>query len=274
VAGLRLQAISSLAVLGWTAITDLDVVIGGSIEVRHSPLTSGATWENSTSIADRLSGRETMALVPLKTGTYLVKAVDSSGTLSAAAAAVSTDAATVITYTDATTPIQEDPTFPGTKTNCGVNGSVLELTGSTLWDDIAVNIDSVTDLLDGLGGQATAGTYVFNTTVDLTTVKRVQLRSHVKITLVTAGDLIDTRTQSIDDWLDVDGSTGARGDVIVYARTTPDNPGGAPVWSAWFRCDVAEVSARGIQFKAEMSVEDKSFNIQINELRATVKEVL
>lgn len=274
VANLRLQAISSLAVLGWTAITDLDVVIGGSIEVRHSPVTSGATWENSTSIADRLSGRETMALVPLKTGTYLVKAVDSSGTSSATAAAISTDAATAVTFTDASTPLQEDPTFPGTKTNCGVNGSVLELTGSTLWDDIAVNIDSVTDMLDGLGGQATAGTYVFNTTVDLTTVKRVQLRSHVKITLVAAGDLIDTRTQSIDDWIDFDGSTGARGDVIIYARTTPDNPGGAPTWSAWFRCDVAEVSARGIQFKAELSVEDKSFNIQLNELRATVKEVL
>lgn len=273
VTGLRLQAISSLAVLGWTAIQDLDVIIGGSIEVRHSSLTTGATWENSTSIAERLSGRETMALVPLKSGTYLVKAVDSSGTVSATAASISTDAATVVTFTDASTPLQEDPTFPGTKTNCAVNVSVLELTGATLWDDIP-DVNAVTDLIDLLGGQALTGTYVFNTTVDLTTVKRVQLRSHIKITVISASDTIDLRTLNIDDWTDIDGSAGARGDVVVYARTTPDNPAGSPTWSSWFRCDVAEVSARGIQFKAELSVEDKSFNININELRATVKEVL
>jgi hypothetical protein len=269
-----IQSISSLAVLRWTQVVDLDVRIGGRIEVRHTPLTSGATWEDSTSIAEAVSGRETMALVPLKAGTYLLKSVDSSGIYSTAATSVLTDGAVAVTYTDATTPLQEDTTFPGTKTNCAVNASKLELTGTTLWDDIAVNIDSVTDLIDGLGGQSLTGTYVFATTVDLATVKRVQLRSHIKAAVINTADLIDSRTLLIEDWTDFDGSVGARGDVVVYARTTPDNPAGSPTWSSWSRCDVSEVSARGVQFKAELMVDDKTNNIQISELRAYMKEVL
>lgn len=271
--GVSIQSISSLAVLRWTQVADLDVRIGGRVEVRHSPLPSGATWENSTSIAEAVSGRETMAIVPLKAGTYLLKSVDSSGIYSTASSSVTTDGAVAVTFTDAATPLQEDSTFPGTKTNCAVNTGLLELTGAALWDDIP-DLDAVTEFIDGYGGQSLTGTYVFATTVDLTTVKRVQLRSHIKATVINTADLIDSRTLPIDEWPDFDGSVGARGDVVVYARTTPDNPAGSPTWSAWSRCDVSEVSARGIQFKAELTVEDKTNNIQISELRAYVKEVL
>lgn len=267
---LTIAAVSSLALIRWTQSPDLDVRIGGRIEIRHSPLTSGATWENSTSIAEAVPGSDTLALVPLKSGTYLLKAVDSSGLYSTSATSVGSDGATALTYTTLNT-LTEDATFPGTKTGCSVSGSVLTLSGAGLFDDIP-DFDACADL-DGFGGQALEGTYDYATTIDLTSVKKVQASGHVKASLVNVNDNIDNRTADIDDWTDFDGSTGANGDVVVWVRTTQDNPSGSPTWSSWQRCDLAELSCRGVQFKAILSVADNIFNVEVSELRAYVKEV-
>jgi predicted phage tail protein len=86
-----LQAVSSLAVLTWDQSPDLDVRIGGRIEVRHSSALSGATWANSVSLGKALAGTATVAILPLLEGTYLIRALDSSGIMSDSSS-VSTDA--------------------------------------------------------------------------------------------------------------------------------------------------------------------------------------
>ena len=80
-----------LGVLTFALHPDLDVRIGGKIRVRHSASMVGATWETSVSIGEAMSGTSTVAVLPLKEGTYLFKAEDSSGILSVAAASISTN---------------------------------------------------------------------------------------------------------------------------------------------------------------------------------------
>ena len=126
---LTLSAVSSMAVLTWDQSVDLDVRIGGKIEIRHSSLTSGATWANSVSLGSgsSLNGTATFAVLTLVEGTYLVRAVDSSG-IKSDTVSISTDAATALAYTTLTT-ITESPTFPGVKNDTVVIDSLLRLQG-------------------------------------------------------------------------------------------------------------------------------------------------
>jgi hypothetical protein len=75
--GLTLQSAGGLAVLKWQRSVDLDVKLGGNIVIRHSEATT-PDWQNSYSM-DRVGGNESIAVVPLKNGTYLVRAEDSGG---------------------------------------------------------------------------------------------------------------------------------------------------------------------------------------------------
>ena len=75
--GVTLQSAGGLAVLKWQRSVDLDVKLGGNIVIRHSEATS-PTWQNSYSM-DRVGGNESIAVVPLKNGTYLIRAEDSGG---------------------------------------------------------------------------------------------------------------------------------------------------------------------------------------------------
>ena len=73
--GVTLQSAGGLAILKWQRSVDLDVRLGGNIVIRHSEATT-PTWQNSYSM-DRVGGNESIAVVPLKNGTYLIRAEDS-----------------------------------------------------------------------------------------------------------------------------------------------------------------------------------------------------
>lgn len=75
--GVTLQSAGGLAILKWQRSVDLDVRLGGNIVIRHSEATT-PTWQNSYSM-DRVGGNESIAVVPLKNGTYLIRAEDSGG---------------------------------------------------------------------------------------------------------------------------------------------------------------------------------------------------
>lgn len=72
------------ATLSWDAITDPNVV---SLEIRHSPAVSGATWAGATFLAATDSSA-TEILVALAQGTYLIKALGVLGESVTAAVAV------------------------------------------------------------------------------------------------------------------------------------------------------------------------------------------
>ena len=101
--------------LSWTPVSNADL---SHYKVRFSSETSGASYQNAVDIVDKVSRPGNTAVVPAKTGTYFLKAVDKIGGVSAAAASfvVLVDPNNVENF-NAIQTIQEDPVFAGTRSN-------------------------------------------------------------------------------------------------------------------------------------------------------------
>ncbi|HYH68337.1 MAG TPA: hypothetical protein VD866_26830, partial [Urbifossiella sp.] len=271
VTGLTLQTVSSLAVLRWDPPAELDVRIGGRVLVRHSESVMGATWETSYSIGEPLPGASTMAVVPLKAGTYLVKAEDSSGLTSVNEATFATKNASVLSFSSLAT-VQEDGLFAGTHAGTFAEDGILKLSGAGLFDDIP-DFDSVNSL-DAYGGVRPTGTYTFASGTDLGAVGKVRVETSLDISAVNINDRVDSRYGMIDDWLDFDGTlAGGSVDVWVEARETDDDPAGTPAWGDWGRVDAADYDCRALQYRAVLTSADPAYNVNVSRLRVSIKEV-
>ena len=54
--GFAIQAITGNAHFTFDASTDLDVIVGGHLRIRHSKQLTGATWSSSVNIGQKISG--------------------------------------------------------------------------------------------------------------------------------------------------------------------------------------------------------------------------
>ncbi len=270
VTGLNLQAIGGLAWLGWDRHPELDVRVGGRFEIRHTPSISSPTWAGATSLGPALNGEATFAPVPLRAGTYFVRAVGAGGTYGADSSIQSIQA-TALAFANVTT-LTEDTGFTGTKTNVIAAGGVLKLDIEGNWDS-AASVDAIENV-DGMGLVKPSGTYTFSGGMDLAVVKPVRLSVHLLASVASFGTNWDQRVSDIDDWLSVDGAFGGEADAWVEVRSTNDNPAGTPTWSAWRRLDSAEFNARGFQFRAELRSFQPEFNIEVTQLRVAADEVI
>lgn len=270
VTGLNLQAIGGFAWLGWDRHPEIDVRVGGRFEIRHTPSVSSPTWAGSTSLGPALNGEATFAPVPLRAGTYFIRAVDAGGVYGADASIQSIQA-TALPFANVST-IQEEAAFAGAKTNVIASGGVLKLDSTTLWDSVA-SVDALADV-DGLGLISPTGTYTFAGGLDLTTVRPIRLSAHLLASVSAFGTNVDQRVSDVDDWLSIDGVFGGEADAWVEVRSTNDNPAGSPTWSAWQRLDQAEFRARAFQFRCQLRSLQPEFNIEITQLRVVADEVV
>jgi hypothetical protein len=70
----------STAIIQWDIATDLDVLIGGEVLIRHDPRDMpAAEWSTSNAIVQAAAGNQTQKQVPLLAGTYFVAFRDQSG---------------------------------------------------------------------------------------------------------------------------------------------------------------------------------------------------
>ena len=259
-ANLSVNQVGGLAVLQWDQSTDLDVRVGGRVDIRFQSVTTGADLVNSTLVDDSVPGIATSALVPLREGTYLLRFVDSSGTAQTTATSVVTTGATILAFSPSTT-VTESPTFGGTKTNLFVDDAdTLQLTSDG-------NLDAQTDFdaianFDLLGNINTSGTYEFLSNMDLSSKTRVRLTANLTVSIVNALDLIDSRSSNIDDWADFDGTAGAVANIIMSYASTDDDPSGSPSFSAFKEFTQTEEEARAFKFKASFVTDDPAYNIK------------
>jgi len=269
---MTVSAMGGLAVLRWDLATDLDVRVGGKIVFRHSTAAAAAaTWATSASVGDAVPGNHTVTVLPLRAGTYLAKAMDSSGIYSTAPAKAYTKAGTVINFSTLSTVI-EDPTFGGTHTDTVTVDSVLKLAGGGLFDS-APDVDALPDW-DSYGGVSLSGTFDFAAGIDLGSVKRTRLTKTLAVQVTNPNDDWDARSGTMDTWTDVDGVSGSEADVTVWVRETDDDPAATPTWEAWQRLDTAEFYARGFDFQARLTSTDITYNVEVSTLRVTAEEVV
>ncbi len=260
---------AGIALLNWRQTTDLDVFVGGLVKIRHTPRTTGQSWNDAIDIIPALPGSATTAQAPLISGTYMIKFIDSSGNQSENESLIVTTVPDALALNIVET-LTEHPTFSGTKTNMTLVASenAIALTSGTLIDDYDY-IDDVGNW-DFNGGISEFGSYEFPTTVDLEGVWPCSIRSVIDLESFDIGDFIDARTDLIDNWTDIDETAVDDVNAELYVRTTEDDPNGTPTWTVWKKINTAEYSARGFQFKLICSTGTPSHNLYIRELQVTI----
>jgi hypothetical protein len=251
-----LQTAGGLAILKWARSADPDVRVGGNIVIRHSKEAT-ATWADSYSM-DRVGGGEAIAVVPLKPGTYLLRAEDSGGR-AGPEVRVSTKGAQVLAFSPLGM-LQADPGFVGSKTGLKVATGTLTLATAT--------VNGVTQVT------AMEGQYGFAAGLDLGAVKRVRLRSEIGVAALAVNDRIDARTAFMDTWADFDGAAGAEIDVLFEIRETDDDPATSPNWGPWGRLDNHEIEARAVEARAFLTTKDASYTPIVTQLRLYADEVV
>jgi hypothetical protein len=243
VSNFTVKPFGGMALCKWDRTQDLDVKIGGDVEIRFSPVSS-ATWANASLIPDgENNGDASNAIVSLATGTYFAKFKDSSGNYSLNAASFVVTEALVTGWTTVFTSTQHTG-FTGTKTNCTVTAGILYL-------------DS---------GQLSAE-YLFSARLDMTT--SISRRFHARINSYSSivGDTLDARLTNMDTWASFDGSIVDDTNAVVDIAISDDDV----TYSAWMPFMVADFKCRYAKFRLRMTSGVVTHAIQVNELEVLVK---
>lgn len=268
---LTLGIIGGQALLRWDLPVDLDVQVGGWIMFRHSPNMETAMWPNTTSIAQAVVGDQTHVFLPLKAGTYFGKVYDADGRASSGATSISTKQASILAFSPVGS-IQEDPTFAGAKTNVFIFEDGLMLNTGDF--DSIENVD-LAESWDIAGGVFAAGLYKFASGIDLGSITRARVTSNFVVESVNQLDYIDSKEGNIDEWPDIDGTTEAVCDAMVYGKFTDNDPNADPTWTSFVRIDSLEMQHRALgQLECRMYTGDPSFNVWVRQLRIVAEQVV
>jgi hypothetical protein len=271
VSNLFLRADSNTATLSWTPTTDLDVKIGGFYEIRHNSLTSGAVWAQSTQVGEAVSGIANSTEVPLLVGTYLIKAVDSTGVKSANATTVVNTVTPDLFQSQVFLTRTENPSFSGTKSNMVVtDDNTLKLEADTLFDSLGL-IDEV-GLIDAAGGVDLSGTYDFANIIDTgISAQSYRLSSAFAFTTNSTSDFIDTRSGNVDDYESIDLNTYDDVEVQLQIATTNDDPSGSPTFTDFQNFRIGNYHGRAFKFRLLVTSGDVTHQVYISSLSATLE---
>ena len=226
--------------LRWTQTTSLDVKFGGQVYIRHSPRVDGSgTFANSTDLIESLSGGSTEAIVPAKSGEYVLKFRDLGGRFS------ESDTSAILTIPTlreelALPAIREQTAFSGTKTNTTVASNNLKLT------DPATNA---------------TGSYNFANVLDLGATFSLKIKSHLISTSENVSSLFDS-IPDLDARLDFDGAAAEKVNGALLVRTSTD----ASSYGSYNKFQSGTFRARAFDFKAELESTDTNENILVSEL--------
>jgi len=162
--------------LTWTPPSqqsDLDISF---YEIRYQNVTSGAQWLNSTNLVRCTRRKCDFAIVPARTGSYLIKAVDKNSNTSAEATIVTTNISDIQAYKQISTftetpdivgaQSQMDSTFPLAVKIDESGDVILTLDTVTNFDDTSGNFDSPEGDFDLGGTDNTSNPTFFNTNRD------------------------------------------------------------------------------------------------------------
>ena len=204
VTSLNIDVSSGDVTLEWEPATVIDL---SHYSIRHSPVTSGATWANSTTSVSKIGRPSTSVTLPARAGTYLVKAYTKLEKESVNATQVVVLPEQIEGFTNTLT-LAEASGFSGTRTNTTVVGNNLEIT------NVAFPYAS--------------GSYVFSSDIDAGADRRVLARIDcTSIRRDTSAGLFDNLSGNFDSLTGLfDDLTGAAnfGDTNVefYIATKPD----------------------------------------------------
>ena len=244
--------------LQWNGVPDLDL---SYYQVRHSPLTSGATWGASSLVLTKIARPATNASLPARSGTFLIKAIDKNGNESLNATSLIV-LANQLPPLGVSTVLTENPAFAGAKTNCIVASNKLEIDNTSASSPTATYLmQNTANYIDTLSSRTarTTGDVVFQRGYDNGTLLWDSIPQN-----------FDTWPSLFDDWTD-ENSGFADVSVTVFVRATEDNPASSPTWGPWVISNGNQVVGRAFEFKAELNSINTYFTPRIVTLTGKVE---
>ena len=208
--------------------TDVDVVHGGNVVIRHSNLTDGTgTFTNSVDLIPALSGNISETLIPAVAGEVILKFRDDGNRLSSGETSVIVSPPeTQPTLTAFTDREDTDATpFGGSKVNTFFDSSLngLTLGSATTIDEVTALVDTLASI-DFLGEISSTGSYEFANPLDLGSTMDTKLVRHFVTESFYANSLIDQRFALIDTWDDIDQLTAFSTNASLLVATTTQDP--------------------------------------------------
>jgi hypothetical protein len=245
----------STAIIQWDLATDLDVLVGGEVLIRHDPRAANvAEWGTSNAIVQAAAGNQTQKQVPLLDGTYFLAFRDQSRVRSlnpvAVEAVLPTPQPRLLVKTWAEE--NETPPFNGTNTNLAYDAGL-----NALFLDASVDLE---------------GEYIYEDYLDLGQVYDVNIRRRIIGFPLSGGIDFDDVPGLFDDQLGkFDGDDLDQTNAITYVRVTNDDPAGSPNWGPWNEYVNAIVRGRAIELKVEASTTTAQVGMAISNLGAVAE---
>lgn len=261
-ANFRVQNISGVGHFEWTPSDEIDVMIGGHFELRHSTRVTGAIWGASRTVVATIPGTASSVEAAFQPGTWFLRTFDIVGV-------ASTEAAVIFTAESADdfqqfARICENPDFLGdhygTEVKMPQEWLVLGQTGG-MWDEQITTMDTwpQVDVLPVVNPPAPDairhGYYIFDNMIDAGGVFTVRFSSDVLAFVYNeTGEFLDDRMTDSDTWPDWDNAgSDLSAELQLSIRMTDDNPAlSTAVWTDWMQFNSAEYTARGFEFRVDM----------------------
>lgn len=262
---LSVTVLGDVAHLSWTPVGDIDL---SHYTLRYTPETGAVDWQQAVALVEKIAMDTTALSVPAAPGTYMIKAVDVGGRVSALAAQAVSPVGIGGGF-NAVETRQEAPAFTGTKTGVVRMDGALRLDGADSMDDWS-DVDDIDTIDFGASGLLAEGLYEIASPVDLGAVYRSRVTATLHVQGLDIGALIDQRS-------DLDGLESWDGDIdptrfaaLLDIALTDGDPGADPVWSDWQAFVIGDYTARGYRFRLRLYSEDPSLTPVITQLGITV----
>jgi hypothetical protein len=254
VTGLYADLIGGAVVIDWEPIPDLDL---SHYIVRHAVEEIGASWANATTAAAKIPRPASEVTLPVKPGTYMLRAVDKSGNQS-------------LNYTSVVVPAAALETFANTET-LDENGSF----GGTPDSDVSVLTDAL--VLADTSVAPSEGDYMMDGYNDAGSVRRFRTRVDVTTERQDAGTglwddipgLFDVIPGLFDDWTGTVQFSDT--DVRTFVRFTNDDPAGTPTWGAWQEFKAGDFYARAAQYMVTLKSASPNVTPRVSRLTAIME---
>lgn len=268
------NVISGALVLSWDPVSDLDL---SHYRIRYASATTGASYQNAVNLVEKVPRPGNTAIVPARSGTYFIKAVDKLdlASINPAVAVVQTNIAGVENLNVVET-VVEHPDFNGSFDDVVEldENDHLVLDTSLDFDDATGLFDDATGLFDGGSGNVdTEGFYYFANSVDLGAVFTARLIGEMTVNRIDYINTFDDATglfDARDGLFDGDVNAFDDTDAELQVRLSDDDPAGSPTWSSWRTFVVGDYTARAFEFRVRMTSQDQQASPVVSEITVTI----
>jgi predicted phage tail protein len=281
---------NTLSTFSWNQTTDLDVKVGGYFKIKYTSKLTSVTWAEGVEVA-KIPGTSNSFQTYAMTGTYLIKAVDSSGQQSANATQLIVGNTPGLLNKNIVITSIQDPLFAGNKVNTIATGSILKLSSLDYFDGQPGNFDTFPGSFDNVAGYSDSylgnfddaiglyddasvliaifpqGTYDFTSPIDLLGIYPVRITYFVSGYSVNESLIFD-RTGSLFDSNTglFDGSDNDNSSLMLYVATSQDGSN----YTSYQPLLISDYIARAFKFRAILTSGSANHNYFVEKLSITI----